>query len=367
MNFQDILEKTLKLALRDKPDALCEELVKVPDWFEDFDESNPLDSLCGALTIILSKYKDVDFKEALSDLDFILRMETLVQSIIETYGFKHHPLKVDGFEFDVYVPEKNLVIEVTKLRESTAQFVPNNHFKMMNKVLASKGIKLLRFTDEELYHKTDLICSMIEHHLGVTKHRIPARKCEVRMISSKEAIKFANENHLNGGVNALENYALVYEGEVVQVMTFSKHRYANRTGKLKEETWEVIRACSKKFHLVQGGTQKLFKAFRKAHPDVALHTYCDMNISDGNSYAIGGKLISETEGDLWYVIPDFTSIVGCFRVIRNRMMKIYLHKYYEGFPKQGEPGYKEINSVEFLRQQGIFEYRGSGNLVFEIA
>lgn len=128
----------------------------------------------------------------------------------------------------------------------------------------------------------------------------------------------------------------------------------------------MIRACSKKHCLVQGGTQKIFKHFKTQHPAVELHTYCDMNISDGNSYALVGELIEETPGDLWYIIPDKHSPVGFTRVIRNRMMKIYLHRYFEGFPKRDEPGYKEINSVEFLRQQGIFAYYGSGNLVYKL-
>lgn len=314
---------------------------------------------------------DVTREQIWDNFEFVYQVENIRQIILDHFGIEFHELSVKGegsdvFDFDVYVPSRNLVIEVTRLTENTGNLRPVDYFKRMNKALSKLNIKLIRFTDEELYTKLPLVCSMIEHNLGVTKNKIAARKCSIVKISNKQAVAFQNENHLNGGVNALENYGLFHNGELLQVISFSKHRYAGRNKKLEKETWEVIRACSKRAHLVQGGTQKIFKEFRRNHPDVVLHTYCDMNISDGNSYAVNGKLIGETEGDLWYVIPNKYSVTGGHKVIRNRMMKIYLHKMFDGFPKRDEPGYKEINSVEFLRQQGIFEYRGAGNLVYEL-
>ena len=294
--------------------------------------------------------------------DFAVFAENLVPIILEQHNIPYESLTVGEFTFDHYIPERNLVIEVTNIPEFTDNLVDNQFFKRMNKSLSEKGVKLLRFGIDDVYHKTDLVISMIEHHLGLTKIKIPARKGKIVEITAKQAREFAEENHLNGHANAQVYYGLEFDGSLVQIITFAKHRY-NRTDR---EIWEVIRACSKKHCLVQGGTQKIFKHFKNLHEGVELHTYCDMNISDGNSYALAGELIEETPGDLWYIIPDEYSPVGFTRVIRNRMMKIYLHRYFEGFPKRDEPGYKEINSVEFLRQRGIFAYYGSGNLVYKL-
>ena len=296
--------------------------------------------------------------------DFAVFAENLVPILLEEHLISCESLTVGEFEFDYYIPERNLVIEVTNIPEFTDNKVDNQYFKRMNKSLTAKGIKLLRFGIDDVYNKTDLVISMIEHHLGLTKNKIPARKGKIVDISAKQAREFAEANHLNGHANAQVYYGLMFDGELVQIITFAKHRY-NHTGE-GQGVWEVIRACSKKHCLVQGGTQKIFKHFKSQHPAVELHTYCDMNISDGNSYALVGELIEETPGDLWYIIPDKYSPVGFTRVIRNRMMKIYLHRYFEGFPKRDEPGYKEINSVEFLRQRGIFAYYGSGNLVYKL-
>ena len=296
--------------------------------------------------------------------DFAVFAENLVPILLEEHQISYESLTVDEFEFDYYIPERNLAIEVTNIPEFTDNLVDNQYFKRMNKSLTAKGIKLLRFGIDDVYNKTDLVISMIEHHLGLTKNKIPARKGKIVEITAKQAREFAEANHLNGHANAQVYYGLKFDGELVQIITFAKHRY-NHTGE-GQGVWEVIRACSKKYCLVQGGTQKIFKYFKSQHPAVELHTYCDMNISDGNSYALVGELIEETPGDLWYIIPDKYSPVGFTRVIRNRMMKIYLHRYFEGFPKRDEPGYKEINSVEFLRQRGIFAYYGSGNLVYKL-
>lgn len=299
--------------------------------------------------------------------DFAVFAENLVPITLEHHGVSIESLTVGEFTFDYYIPERNLVIEVTNIPEFTDNLVDNQYFKRMNKSLSEKGIKLLRFGIDDVYNKTDLVISMIEHHLGLTKNKIPARKGKIVEISAKQAREFAEANHLNGHANAQVYYGLEFDGELVQIITFAKHRYNHSGEQAKGQgVWEVIRACSKKHCLVQGGTQKIFKHFKTQHPAVELHTYCDMNISDGNSYALVGELIEETPGDLWYIIPNPYSPVGFDRVIRNRMMKIYLHRYFEGFPKRDEPGYKEINSVEFLRQQGIFAYYGSGNLVYKL-
>lgn len=302
--------------------------------------------------------------EVWSAYNFVHIAEHLFEFIAEHRQVYYEKLTVGEYSFNYYIPERNLVIEVTNIPEFTDNLVDNQYFKRMNKSLSEKGIKLLRFGIDDIYEKTDLVVSMIEHHLGLTEIKIPARKCKLVELTAQQAREFAEANHLNGHANAQVYYGLEYHGELVQIITFAKHRYHRNDS--EGEIWEVIRACSKKYCIVQGGTQKIFKHFKSQHPAVELHTYCDMNISDGNSYALAGELIEETPGDLWYIIPDKYSPVGFKRVIRNRMMKIYLHKYFEGFPKRDDPSYKEINSVEFLRQQGIFAYYGSGNLVYKL-
>lgn len=308
--------------------------------------------------------------EALQAYNFVVFVESLVPTILKLHQIHYEYLTVGDYSFDYYIPERNLVVEITNIPEFTDNLVDNQFFKRMNKSLAEKGIKLLRFGIDDVYEKTDLVVSMIEHHLGLTKIKIPARKCKLVELTAQQAREFAEANHLNGHANAQVYYGLEFDGEqgaqseLVQIITFAKHRYHRNDS--EGEIWEVIRACSKKYCIVQGGTQKIFKHFKNLHEGVELHTYCDMNISDGNSYALAGELIEETPSDLWYIIPDKYSPVGFKRVIRNRMMKIYLHKYFEGFPKRDDPSYKEINSVEFLRQQGIFAYYGSGNLVYKL-
>lgn len=368
-NYPGALERFIKDETSEDIEARLSQAI---DYYTNtLNRENPLQEFLAEAIHYTCKftYEDTGAEVEREDIwrafEFVAFVENLVPIILEQHNISYESLTVGEFTFDHYIPERNLVIEVTNIPEFTDNLVDNQYFKRMNKSLSEKGIKLLRFGIDDVYHKTDLVISVIEHHLGLTKIKIPARKCKLVELTAKQAREFAEANHLNGHANAQVYYGLDYLGELVQIITFAKHRY-NRTDREEQGVWEVIRACSKKHCLVQGGTQKIFKHFKTQHPAVELHTYCDMNISDGNSYALVGELIEETPGDLWYIIPDKYSPVGFKRVIRNRMMKIYLHRYFEGFPKRDEPGYKEINSVEFLRQQGIFAYYGSGNLVYKL-
>ena len=307
---------------------------------------------------------DVTRDEIWKNFDFVMIIENFIPIVLEKHQVSYESLTVGEFSFDYYIPEHKLVIEVTNIPEFTDNKADNQYFKRMNKSLYAKGIKLLRFGIDDLYFKADIVVSTILNHLNLNKDEISANECSVIELNTKQARKFTNTNHLNGHSNATTYLGLEYQGEIVQIISFAKHRYLHKTNNM--EIWEAFKSCTKKFTKVQGGTQKIIEHFKESHPDVELRAYYDMNTLDDENYPLIGELIDETTGDLWYIIPDKYSPVGFKRVIRNRMMKIYLHKYFEGFPKRDDPSYKEINSVEFLRQQGIFAYYGSGNLVYKL-
>ena len=148
--------------------------------------------------------------------DFAVFAENLDPILLEEHDIAYESLTVGEFTFDHYIPELNLAIEVTNIPEFTDNLVDNQYFKRMNKSLSEKGIKLLRFGIDDVYNKTDLVISMIEHHLGLTKNKIPARKGKIVEISAKQAREFAEANHLNGHANAQVYYGLEFDGELVQ-------------------------------------------------------------------------------------------------------------------------------------------------------
>jgi len=86
--------------------------------------------------------------------DFAVFAENLVPILLEEHQISYESLTVGEFTFDHYIPERNLVIEVTNIPEFTDNLVDNQYFKRMNKSLtenAEKKIKLLRFGIDDVW------------------------------------------------------------------------------------------------------------------------------------------------------------------------------------------------------------------------
>lgn len=282
-------------------------------------------------------------------------------SFIRSLGLLHKPISLDGFEFSYFFEDANVIVELTKLEENTSYFVDRFYFVKMHETASKRGIKLLRFLDCEYFDRSEIIQSMVKHALNLTERKIPARKCELREISIGEAREFFEKSHLNGNASAKVRYGLFYQGELVHSMTFSPHRYQSKqkSESSTNETFELIRCASKPNVLVQGGFQKILSHFKKTHPGVSVESYVDLNISDGNAYRKAGTFVRKIDGDLGYVIFGK-------KYLRNRLMKIFLNRYFPDFPKRDDPEYKKINSIRFLERRGIYEYHGAGNLVFTL-
>ena len=65
---------------------------------------------------------------------------------------------------------------------------------------------------------------MIKNKLGLNT-KIYARKCLVKEVSSQEARKFLEYNHLQGYANSKVRLGLYYNEELISLMTFSSSAY----------------------------------------------------------------------------------------------------------------------------------------------
>lgn len=86
--------------------------------------------------------------------------------------------------------------------------------------------------------------------------KINARDCDIISVDKKTEREFLDNNHTQGFVKGSSvAYGFMYNGEIVQIMTFGKPRYSKRYG------WELLRDCTKKGYIVRGGVSKLWKFF----------------------------------------------------------------------------------------------------------
>lgn len=204
-----------------------------------------------------------------------------------------------GKELDIYFPELKLAIEYDGL------FWHNNidnsyKFEECRK----QGIRLIRIIEPEWVKQEYKIKVFLKSTFGIFDKKIFARKCEVKEIDNENYKLFTEENHLQGYVVASVKIGLFYENQLVQVMSFGKPRFNNKT------EWELIRECSKLGYSIIGGKEKLLKFFEKRYNPKNILSYCEKDKFSGRSYYKNGfKLIRESKPNyVYFYKKDYTPL-----------------------------------------------------------
>lgn len=210
------------------------------------------------------------------------------------------------YEMDAYLPEKKIGIEVNGTYWHSNLCIANKNYHLNKAKMAEKnGIRLIQIYQHEWEDETKckVIKSMLSIAVGKYENKIYARQCEIREISNAEAKIFNESNHLQGHRNAQITYGLFHEGNLVQLMSFSKTKY-NRNLK-NDSCWEIIRGCPGSNNIVVGGVSKLLRHFIKNNRPEEIFSYCDFNKFDGKGYeASGMKFIGYTGPNKWWVLKD---------------------------------------------------------------
>lgn len=199
-------------------------------------------------------------------------------------------------ELDIWIPDKKLAIEYHGVywhsynRPETKQEIQKHSDKA--KLASQNNIKLLQFFETEWLYKKEIVCSIINHNIHKSI-RIHGRECSVVQIPNQIAIEFLNKNHLQGGRNASYHGALYYDGEIVSIMSISRHT---------KYQYELIRYATKINHVVNGGFTKLLKYASIILNIKSMLTYADMRYSIANVYKSHNfKLISTTKPNYYYI------------------------------------------------------------------
>lgn len=154
--------------------------------------------------------------------------------------------------------------------------------------------------------------NQIAYKTGQAERKLRAHKCEVMPISILAAKRFFVKNHrqsippLTG--NSV-NYALVYQGEAVAVMSYDLTRGAVR-GLQNYDKYELMRLSIKHGTTINGGASKLEKYCEEAirHQGCTdIFSYSNATINEGRVYQqLGFSPSSILGGQAWVVERDFT-------------------------------------------------------------
>lgn len=256
-------------------------------------------------------------------------------------------------EIDYYLPDYDIGFELDGLFWHCEEQKPDPEYHLKKTELSlKKGIRLIHIFEDEWLYKQEICKNIIKNILNMNKIRIGARKCEVREITKQDCKDFVNNNHIQGFIGFKYGFGLYHNDELVSVMTFGKLR-RNLGYKDEEDTYELLRLCSKSGVSVNGGASKMLKAFIKAYSPKKIITYCDRRWSNGDVYEkIGFRFVRDTKPNYFYVDKDRRKNRFAFR--KDILVKRY------GCPV-------EMTEKEFCRRNRWYRIYDCGSKLYEMA
>lgn len=268
-----------------------------------------------------------------------------IKQWIESHGYNVTSNKriIPPYELDIYIPEIKMAIEFNGLLWHSEYKVPKEYHMNKTNMCREKGIRLFHIWEDDWLYKNEIVKSIIGGYFN-NNTKIHGRKCEIKDMCANDCHKFINDNHIQGFVPASVYYGLTYNNELVQIMSFKKH---------KDNTWEISRLCSKLNCSVVGGASRLFSHFVKNKKFNTLISYSLNDYFDGKVYKnLGMKYKNDTAPSYFYV-----DIKNRIRLSRQQFQK---HKLIEqGF----DPNKTES---EIMAERGYFRIYNSGNRKFTL-
>jgi very-short-patch-repair endonuclease len=261
------------------------------------------------------------------------------------------------YEADILVEDHKLIIEcdgVYRHGENNGNRDKNYHINK-NKFFNAKGYSVIHILDYEWNQKQDIVKSRLMSKLNKINKRIGARKLNIKLLSSKDARNFIEENHIKGFVPAKYHVGLVGAHNIIySVLSISTR---GRVGISGTGVAEIIRFCNKKYWNVNGSFSKLFN-FALNHVDTNLKnqkivSYTDVRWSDNVTAYEHCNFNKKryTSPSYWYIKSGKVYHRTQFM---KHLLKSKLQKYNE-----------EMTEYENMLLNGYDRYWDCGEIVYE--
>ena len=211
---------------------------------------------CGAT---LSKNEDeiIDYIKELVGKDNVIERDRKVLS--------------NGREIDILIPSHNIGIEYNGLYWHSEKNPRIGKFYHLEKtvIAQNKGVSLIHiFEDEYVLHK-EIVKHKISHILGkdIDLPKIMGRKCNVKEIEYKEAKKFLDTYHIQGGTRSSVYLGCYYNEKLIGVMSFKKEK--------NDGNWDLNRFATDYNYRCIGVGGKMFKYFIKNYNPEYVKSFLD--------------------------------------------------------------------------------------------
>lgn len=310
----------------------------------------------GSQSLLSNNYKEIAKSAGIkaninSTPNFHSKIEIEIKEFIKSLGFEANTDRkiLNGKEIDIFIPSLKIAFEIDGLRWHNEITKDNNYHLRKTEQCKDCGISLYHIFEDEWEFKRDIVESRIRNILNCTQNKIFARKCQIKTVDKSIAMRFLDENHLQGKCGSIINYGLYYNGDLVSLMTFGKQR-KNMGRNDTDNTYELIRFCNRLNTNVVGGASKLFKHFIKEFNPSSVISYADRRWSNGNLYTKLNFLHVHNSR------PNYFYIIGHKRKNRFGFRKDIL-------VKEGYDANKSEHQIMFDR--GIYRIYDCGTMLFE--
>ena len=253
---------------------------------------------------------------------------------------------LNGKEIDIYLPEMNFAIEFNGLYWHSEVYKDKMYHQEKTILCENKGIQLIHIWEDDWLDKKDIVKDIIQSKLGMND-KIPARKCTIKEVLSKESKEFLEKYHIQGNVNASIRIGLYYDDSLVEIATFGKLRNILHSNG-QENQYELYRLCSKSGYTVVGGVSKLLTHFIRKYQPKQIVSYANLDISNGNVYNSFFKKISITS-------PGYYWAKDGYKYHRSNFTKHILVK--NGYDKNK-------TEEEIMHELGYYKVYDSGNIKY---
>lgn len=215
-----------------------------------------------------------------------------------------------GCEIDIYIPDKKIAIEYNGVYRhlynpsgnTDAERKGRNYH--LNKTICceNSGIELFHIWSSSWENKKEIWKSRLTNKLNLTTHKVYAKNCIIKEITTKEKNIFLNQNHLQGEDKSKIKIGLFNNDELLSVATFSP------SVRNQNYDWELKRFASKLNTNVVGGFSKILSYFRK-HYKGSIITYADRTYSNGNLYTRNNFICTKLTQPSYYYVAKNTEIL----------------------------------------------------------
>lgn len=272
-----------------------------------------------------------------------IKENELYNFIISVYDGEIIQSYRDVLEIDVYLPELKIGFEFNGLywhsedwKDKWYHLNKTNHFK-------ERGIRIIHIWEDDWNNNRQILESQIINWIGLTKSKVFARNCQIKVVDSKTSGDFLKNNHIQGRVNSSLKIGLYHNGELISIMTFDHYEGRN---KMTDSEWNLSRFCNKTGLNVIGGASKLFKYFIKNYKPKRVISYADKDWSFGELYfKLGFEKVLETK-------PDYKYIIEGRRIHKSRFRKSRLNTI--------------LTESEYMKKSHIKKIWDCGKIKFEM-